>query len=299
MKEPTNAQIAEVLERIADLLEAQDANPFRVRAYREGAQTIRKVDDPVAEFVRRDQMDKVTALPGIGSGIAAVIGEYVADGKSDLLEQLESEVSPEEAFGKVPGIGEELAQRIVEHLHIQTLPELEEAVHDGRLATVEGFGPKRIEGIRTALAGMLSRSARSRQHERQANAKKPAWEQEDEPSVDLLLAIDEEYRSRAKDDKLTKIAPRRFNPDGDAWLPVLHTKRDGWAFTALYSNTAQAHKLDKTNDWVVIYYERDGKERQNTVVTESQGPLKGKRVVRGRSMENQRHYGVGEKARSA
>jgi DNA polymerase (family X) len=295
VKEPINAQIAEVLERIADLLEAQDANPFRVRAYREGAQTIRSVDEPVADFVRRDQIDKLKALPSIGDGIAAVIGEYVSDGKSDLLEQLEAEVSPEEVFGKVPGIGEELAQRIVEHLHIQTLPELEEAVHDGRLATVEGFGAKRIEGVRTALAGMLSRSARSSQRNRQADAKGQARAKEDEPSVELLLEIDADYRSRADADKLPKIAPRRFNPDGEAWLPVLHTKRDGWAFTALFSNTAQAHKLEKTQDWVVIYYERDGNERQNTVVTETQGPLKGKRVVRGRNVENQRYYSAGAK----
>jgi DNA polymerase (family X) len=295
VKEPTNAQIAQVLERIADLLEAQDANPFRVRAYREGAQTIQSVDQSVAEFIRRDQIDQLKALPGIGDGIAAVIGEYVSSGQSDLLEQLEAEVSPEAVFGKVPGIGEELAQRIVEHLHIQTLPELEEAVYDGRLATVEGFGPKRIEGIRAALAGMLSRSARSSQRDRQADAKGQAQEKEDQPSVELLLEIDADYRSRADADKLPKIAPRRFNPDGEAWLPVLHTKRDGWAFTALFSNTAQAHKLEKTQDWVVIYYERDGKERQHTVVSETQGPLKGKRVVRGRNVENQRYYSVGAK----
>lgn len=70
----------------------------------------------------------------------------------------------------------------------------------------------------------------------------------------------------------------------------MHTKRSGWQFTALFSNTAQAHKLGKTDDWVVIYYERDGKEGQHTVVTETQGPLKGKRVVRGRDPENQQYY---------
>src|SRR5438045_565631 len=86
---------------------------------------------------------------------------------------------------------------------------------------------------------------------------------------------------------------RRYNPKGEAWLPVLHTKRQGWTFTALFSNTAQAHDLGKTRDWVVIYYERDGDERQNTVVTETHGPLKGKRVVRGRDSENQQHYQKG------
>jgi hypothetical protein len=60
-------------------------------------------------------------------------------------------------------------------------------------------------------------------------------------------------------------------------------------FSVLFSNTPQAHKLGKTRDWVVIYYERDGIEHQNTVVTETGGSLQGKRVVHGREAENL-HY---------
>jgi DNA polymerase (family 10) len=91
-------------------------------------------------------------------------------------------------------------------------------------------------------------------------------------------------------DKLRKITPRRFNPDGEAWLPIMEVKRNGWALTALYSNTAMAHELGKTKDWVVIYYEKDGSQRQNTVVTAEQGPFKGKRVVRGREGEITEYY---------
>lgn len=204
----------------------------------------------------------------------------------DLLEQLESKSSPGAAFSRVPGIGEELAERIADELDIETLEELEEAAHDGRLEAVEGFGEKRVNSVKTALAGMLSRSARRQQRDRTGqNGQSP-----DRPSVELLLKVDEEYRQGAEKDRLQKISPRRFNPDDEAWLPVLHTKHDGWKFTALYSNTAQAHKLEKTDDWVVIYYEKNGQQRQNTVVTETQGALKGKRVVRGRSLENQQHY---------
>ena len=79
--------------------------------------------------------------------------------------------------------------------------------------------------------------------------------------------------------------PRRFNPERRAWLPVLHTERDGWSCTALYSNTARAHELGTTRDWVIVYYERDGDEDQCTVVTERHGPLAGRRVVRGREAE--------------
>jgi hypothetical protein len=131
---------------------------------------------------------------------------------------------------------------------------------------------------------MLSQSARRSQRERQPAAKS------DRPSVSLLLELDEQYRQRAEADKLPKIAPRRFNPDGSKWLPILRTERDGWSFTLLFSNTAQAHELGKTRDWVVVYYERDGKERQNTIVTETRGVLEGKRIVRGREREMKDYY---------
>jgi DNA polymerase (family 10) len=283
LKKPTNTQIADVLERIAEVLDVQDANPFRVRAYRQGADTVRYYDQPVADFIRQDRLEDLKALPNIGDGIAAVIGEYVSSGQSNLLKDLEAEAGPEAVFVQVPGIGKELAERITEQLHIKTLPELEEAAHDGRLETVEGFGHRRAEGVRAALAGMLKQDRHSKEN---------AQEQEDDerPSVELLLEIDSEYRRRAQADELHKISPRRFNPDDEVWLPVMHVKRQGWDFTVLFSNTAQAHRLNKTDDWVVIYYERDDHERQNTVVTETQGPLKGRRVVRGRAAENQEYY---------
>src|SRR5688572_13403833 len=168
VQEPTNAQIAEVLERIADLLEAQEANSFRIRAYREAAQTIRNIDQSVSQLITSGMAYDLRALPHIGKGIAAVIDDYVTSGKSDLLADLEAQVSPGAVFAQVPGIGSTLAQRIVDELHIQTLSELKEAAHDGRLASIEGFGPRRVERVRTALSGMLSRSARSKQRTRTA-----------------------------------------------------------------------------------------------------------------------------------
>ena len=83
-----------------------------------------------------------------------------------------------------------------------------------------------------------------------------------------------------------------FNPDGKSWLPIMHTEKAGWHFTALYSNTARAHDLNKTRDWVVLYFERDGDEDQCTVVTEQTGVLKGRRVVRGREKDCRDHYGA-------
>lgn len=74
--------------------------------------------------------------------------------------------------------------------------------------------------------------------------------------------------------------------DTGTQVPVLHTRRGAWHFTVLYSNTARAHELGKTRDWVVIYfYDGDHQERQSTVVTETRAALAGSRVVRGREAE--------------
>ena len=72
-----------------------------------------------------------------------------------------------------------------------------------------------------------------------------------------------------------------------AWLPVLHTTRGRRHYTALFSNTALAHRLARTDDWVVIYWDNGRGERQGTVVTADRGPLKGRRIVRGREAESE------------
>jgi hypothetical protein len=286
-KQPTNHDIAALLDRIGDLLEAGEENPHRVRAYHSAANTIDQALEPVAEWAAAEDRHALMELPGIGEGLANLIIDYVRTGQSELLRQLEERANPEAVFMQVPGIGEILARRIRAGLDIDTLEELELAAHDGRLATVEGFGPDRVKAVRASLAGMLSESARRRARQRTGP------EQPDEPLVAVLLDVDAEYRRRAAAGDLPTIAPRRLNPEGKAWLPLLATKRDGWSFTALFSNTARAHEAGKTDDWVVIYFERAGQEeRQRTVVTETKGPLNGKRVVRGREAETRRHYNI-------
>ncbi len=110
------------------------------------------------------------------------------------------------------------------------------------------------------------------------------------PSVQLILDIDAEYRSKSAADQLKKIAPKKFNPEGKAWLPIMNTQREGWRFTVLFSNTQRAHELAKTSDWVVIYYDDGRGERKCTVITEFKGLLKGKRVIRGREKECAEYY---------
>jgi len=283
---PTNAEIADVLEQIANLLEMQDANPHRVRAYRNGARSVREAERSLAEMVAQGDGEALQELPEIGTGLAGVITEIVHTGRSSLLDRLQGEVSPAKLFVHVPGIGETLARRIADRLEVTTLEGLEQAAHDGRLRKVEGFGEERVHAVCVALAGMLSSAAQRRRRHGGAGEE----QEREQPPVETLLDVDVEYRRRAEAGELKKIAPKRFNPEGETWLPIMHTERDGWNFTALYSNTARAHDLGKTHDWVVLYYERDGEEDQATVVTETHGPVEGKRVVRGREAECKRFY---------
>lgn len=312
-----------MLGRVADLLEAQDANPFRVRAYRHGAEAVRQLDRPVVALLAGpgehrpagerggtrmaehapqntnehtgestgEDADAIRELPGIGAALGAAIREIVRTGRLRLLDRLEGEAAHGDLFTTVPGIGAELAHRIHDTLGIETLEDLEAAAHDGRLEHVPGFGARRVQSVCAYLDAALSRSMR-----RQAAARHPGQlrfgfaEPAAEPPVALLLSLDETYRRLAEEDRLPRIAPRRLNPEKHAWLPVWHTERAGWSFSVLYSNTARAHELGKTRDWVVIFYERDGREEQCTVVTEHQGPLAGQRVIRGREAACARHY---------
>jgi putative hydrolase len=278
----SNSAVADKLREAADLLEQQQANPFRVRAYRQAADTVAALTDDLGEIGARGDPAALTALPGIGPGIAAAIVEILRTGRWSWLERLRGTLEPERLFQTVPGVGAVLARRIHDELHVESLYALEVAAHDGRLERVPGVGPRRAAMIRAALAAMLGRQRAA-----------PAPET-DEPPVAELLAIDHEYREAAGAGRLRTIAPRRFNPSEAAWLPVLHTERGPWQYTVLFSNTARAHELGKCRDWVVIYFHRGPViEGQRTVVSETQGPLAGRRVVRGREAECRRHYLAG------
>lgn len=268
----TNERIASIFERVAALLDEQSASPFRVRAWREAARSIREHDRALSDVFRDHGRVGLEAIPHVGPRLAAVIIELIKTGACGALERLEGD--PDRHLAIVPGLGPHLAERIHRELGIETLEELEVAAHDGRLSRVPGFGPRRIAAVRAVLATMLSR--------RSPRATQPARQ----PPVELLLDIDRDYRDAAATGTLHKITPRRFNPEREAWLPVMHGERVGWHFTAMYSNTELAHRLGRTNDWVVIYFHEDhGPEGQATIVTEQRGRYRGQRVVRGRERE--------------
>lgn len=273
-----NREVAELLRQGAELLEQQGANPFRVRAYRRGADRLENLGRPVREILEHEGREGLISLPDIGPGLTTAIEQILRTGRWAMLERLRGSATPEQLFQTLPGVGPELARRIHDELHVDTLEALEIAAHDGRLEDVPGIGGRRAASIRAGLESRLGRRVRS-------PGKAPPRPR-DRPGIDLLLDVDREYRRRAEAGDLPTIAPRRFNPYGQSWLPILHTQRGEWHFTTLFSNTAGAHRLDRTKDWVVIYYyDSHHREERVTVVTERRGELAGKRVVRGREQE--------------
>lgn len=270
----SNAWIAARLRQAATLLAAQGANPFRISAYRRAADAIERLAADIRDVAEADGHAALEAIPGVGPSIAGAVAEMLSTGRWGFLERLKGAADPEALFCSVPGIGPALAHMIQRTLHLDSLEALESAAFDGRLQQVPGIGARRIAMVRNALTELLAR------------IRPPVPRVADEPEAATLLQVDREYREKAASGNLRKIAPKRFNPRGEAWLPVLHTVRGPWHFTALYSNTARAHQLGRTDDWVVIYFHRDARpEGRRTVVTETQGLARGQRVVRGREAE--------------
>jgi DNA polymerase (family X) len=281
-----NESIAGRLEEVASLLAQQGANRFRGQAYQHAASALRKLDRPVSEIFAEEGLEGLEEIPGVGISIARSIRDILRHGKLAMLERMRGETDPVALLRSVPGIGKTLAWRLYGELGVASLEELELAAHDGRLQAKLGLGAKRLAGIRDSLAHRLGRV--------QASVE-PA-SREEEVGVAELLDVDAEYLQGAAAGSLKKIAPRRFNPKGEAWLPVLHTTRGARHYTALFSNTARAHELHKDRDWVMLYWDGDQRERQCTVVTAQFGRLQGLRVVRGRETECEEHYRTKDKS---
>ena len=264
-----NLAIAEKLRDYADLLDEHGDDRFRSRAYRRASDVVAALDRPVATILADEGREGLEALPAIGQAIAGALAQMVAGGRWPQLERLRGELTPEVLFRTIPGIGKRLAGLLAEDGRLETFEDLEQAVFSGELA-VRGIGPRRKKMISTALRERLGRWPAAR-----------TWKQPSQPPARVLLAVDRIYRAKAASGELRTIAPRRFNPTHEAWLPIMHMSKGDWLFTVLFSNSRRAHELGKTRDWVVIYHQRDGEPEGRSVVTsETRGPTAGKRVVR-------------------
>ncbi|WP_343081141.1 DNA-binding protein [Ostreiculturibacter nitratireducens] len=274
-----NRRIAGMLSDYADLLDEQGEDGFRIRAYRAASETVGAETRPLRDIHDEGGQAALVAMPTIGKGIAGAIAEMLRSGRWAQLDRLKGELSPEKLFRTLPGIGPKLAETLADDYGLESLEQLETALSFGT-PKIAGIGPRRRKALLAVLADRLGRPLQRRRAEGVS-----------EPPVAMLLEADALYRDRAAAGKLRKIAPKRFNPSGEAWLPIMHAREGDWHFTVLYSNTELAHRLGRTDDWVVIYFqEGEGPEGRCTIVTETRGELEGRRVVRGREEDCAEHY---------
>ena len=184
----SNARIAADLVEIADLLELQDANPFRVRAYRGAARTVRDLDRPVRAMV--ESGEDLRQLPGIGKDIAAQIVRRVEGRPMEPLAELREEVPPGLLdVVRVQGVGPKKARALWKELGIAGLDALEAAAQQGRIEGLAGFGVKSQEKILQGVASVRRFAERRRRADAEI-ALEPllAWLREDEAVERLEVA---------------------------------------------------------------------------------------------------------------
>ncbi len=154
-----NVDIAEIFEQIADLLDIQGDNPFRIRAYRNAARTVRDLGTELSAL--KIQGVDLTRLPGIGKDLADKINEILRTGGTTALKKLKQATPrglPE--LLKLPGLGPKRVKALQEQLDIHTLKQLRAAAASGKVRSLPGFGPKSEQQILQAIETQLSASAR-------------------------------------------------------------------------------------------------------------------------------------------
>ena len=162
----TNAEIAAAFDQVADLLEFQGANPFRVRAYRQAARILGDLAEPV-EQILADPQRKLTEIEGIGKDLAEKISTLETTGKLPMLEELRAEV-PQSVLAilRVPGLGPKRAATLFHDLQVATLDDLRAACQQHRVRELKGFGEK----TETAILGGLEIAAQADQRTLWADA---------------------------------------------------------------------------------------------------------------------------------
>jgi len=146
-----NPEIARIFEEVADILEIQGANPFRIRAYRNATRTVETLTTPLRKWVEENR--PLTDLPGIGKEMANHIREMVETGTLGFRDELLAEV-PRSLIElmRLPGLGPKKAKKIHDDLQISSVEELEAAAQAGRIASLPGFGAKSQERILAGIA---------------------------------------------------------------------------------------------------------------------------------------------------
>lgn len=154
-----NATIAAIFDEIADLLDIQGANPFRIRAYRNGARTVGELGTDIKTLI--DRGTALTDIPGIGEDLANKIREILDTGRCAFLERLRKEVPPAVTeLLRVPGLGPKRVRILWHDLDIQTPDELLRAAKAGRIRELHGFGAKTEQHIIDSVQARLGEARR-------------------------------------------------------------------------------------------------------------------------------------------
>jgi DNA polymerase (family 10) len=154
-----NADIANVFDEIADYLEIDGENPFRVRAYRNAARTVRGLGPELKDMVA--QKEDLSQLPGIGKELTAKIHEILDTGTARALKKLQAKIPPEvRQILKLPNLGPKRVRVLYHDLKIQSLDELRQAAKDGRIRELPGFGKKTENQLLAAVEAHAERELR-------------------------------------------------------------------------------------------------------------------------------------------
>jgi DNA polymerase/3'-5' exonuclease PolX len=140
------------LREAATLLAHQDDHPFRVAAYRRAADAVAELATDVRDFLEAGGIKSLQAIPGIGPRIAGGLAELARTGRWTYLERLRGSGEPPDIFCAIPGVGPTLAKRLHETLGVETLEQLEAALHEKDGRAVSGIGPRRLAMLRAAFA---------------------------------------------------------------------------------------------------------------------------------------------------
>lgn len=222
-----NADVARIFDELADLLEIQAANPFRVRAYRNASRTIEGLAESVSEIVA-DENRGLDDLPGIGKDLAGKIETILSTGKLPQLEELKEQIPPGVVeMLKLPNMGPKKVATLFKELNVTTLQQLKEAAENGKIAELKGFGKKTEESILEGIPGVAEAGKRFNI----ADARREA-----EIIVDDLLQL-----KSVKQAAVAGSCRRRRETVGD--LDVLATSTDSAEAMDLLQNHERVEKV--------------------------------------------------------
>lgn len=212
-----NSDVAEIFKQVADLLDIEGANEYRVRAYRNAARTITTLPRPVADML--EEGEDLTELSGIGEDLAEKIKEIVMTGGLAQLEEIKRRTPPELAdMLKIAGLGPKRVQALYQELDVSSLDELEAKAEAGEVQDLEGFGPKTQQKIIDEL---------QRAQEEEERTLLSVVEEYTEPLVSYLSAIQGVERV-----EVAGSYRRRKETVGD--LDILVTGEDGKGIIARF-----------------------------------------------------------------